>query len=91
MGPRTGGYNITTLLVSTLIVTGIAMILAVPLGLCSAVYLSEYAKPRTRQVLKPILEVLAGIPSVVVGVRPDLHRPRGRRPHLRRGAAAPAA
>ena len=66
--PRTGGYSITTLLVSTLIVTGIAMILAVPLGLCSAVYLSEYAKPRTRQVLKPILEVLAGIPSVVVGV-----------------------
>ena len=65
--PPTGGYSITTLLMSTLIVTGIAMVLAVPLGLCSAVYLSEYAKP-PHQVLKPILEILAGIPSVVVGV-----------------------
>jgi phosphate transport system permease protein len=52
---------------ATLIVTGIAMIVATPLGLGAAVYLSEYARPRARTVLKPILEVLAGVPSVVLG------------------------
>src|SRR5918994_5724762 len=61
--PRSDSYSITTLLVASLIVTGIAMLLAVPLGLASAIYLSEYARPRTRRTLKPILEVLAGIPS----------------------------
>jgi phosphate transport system permease protein len=66
--PRQDSYSITTLLVATLIVTGIAMVVAVPLGLCSAVYLSEYARPRIRRTLKPILEILAGIPSVVIGV-----------------------
>jgi phosphate transport system permease protein len=66
--PRSDSYSITTLLAASLIVTGIAMIVAVPLGLCSAVYLSEFARPRIRQTLKPILEVLAGIPSVVIGV-----------------------
>ena len=49
------------------IVTGIAMLIAVPLGLGSAIYLSEYASPRVRRTLKPILEILAGIPSVVLG------------------------
>ena len=44
------------------------MVVAAPLGLGAAIYLSEYAKPKVRSVLKPILEVLAGIPSVVVGV-----------------------
>ena len=43
------------------------MLVAAPLGLGSAVYLSEYATPRTRRFLKPVLEVLAGIPSVVLG------------------------
>ena len=65
--PRRGMYDIGTLLVGSLIVTAIAMTVAMPLGLGAAVYLSEYAKPRVRRILKPILEVLAGIPSVVLG------------------------
>jgi phosphate transport system permease protein len=65
--PRANEFSITTLLVGSLIVTGVAMVVAVPLGLGAAVYLSEYASPRLRAALKPILEVLAGIPSVVLG------------------------
>ena len=66
--PRRGRFSISTLLVGSLVVTGVAMAVAVPLGLGAAVYLSEYARPRVRAVLKPVLEVLAGIPSVVLGV-----------------------
>jgi phosphate transport system permease protein len=47
--------------------TGIALIVAVPLGLGAAIYLSEYARPRVRKTVKPILEVLAGIPTIVFG------------------------
>lgn len=65
--PRRGLFDISTLVVGTLIVTGIAMLVAVPLGLGAAVYLSEYARPRVRRTVKPVLEVLAGIPSVVLG------------------------
>jgi phosphate transport system permease protein len=65
--PRQGVYDIRTLLVGTLWVTVIAMAVAVPVGLGSAIYLSEYARPRVRRILKPTLEVLAGIPSVVLG------------------------
>jgi phosphate transport system permease protein len=65
--PRRGQYGITTLIAGTLIVTAIAMVIAVPVGLGSAIYLSEYAKPKVRKVLKPVLEILAGIPSVVLG------------------------
>jgi len=65
--PRQGVYDIRTLLVGSLWVTVIAMAVAVPIGLGAAIYLSEYARPRVRKVLKPILEVLAGIPSVVLG------------------------
>jgi phosphate transport system permease protein len=65
--PRRGLFDIPTLVVGTLVVTVIAMIVAVPLGIGAAIYLSEYAKPHTRRVLKPVLEVLAGIPSVVLG------------------------
>jgi phosphate transport system permease protein len=76
--PRRGLYDIRTLLYGSLIVTAIAMLVAWPLGLGAAVYLSEYARPRVRRVLKPILEILAGIPSVVLGffaltvISPDL-------------------
>ena len=65
--PRRGLYDIGTLIVGTLLVTAIAMVVATPLGLLAAIYLAEYAGPRTRRILKPALEVLAGIPSVVIG------------------------
>jgi phosphate transport system permease protein len=65
--PRRGLFDIRTLVVGTFIVTGVAMLVAVPLGLGAALYLSEFAKERTRKVLKPVLEILAGIPSVVLG------------------------
>jgi phosphate transport system permease protein len=65
--PRRGLYDLGTLIVASIIVTGIAMLIAVPMGLLSAIYLSEYARPRVRKVVKPILEILAGIPSVVLG------------------------
>lgn len=60
-------YGIWPLLVGTLWVTVISTAIAVPLGIGAAIYLSEYAHRRTRQFLKPILEVLAGIPTVVYG------------------------
>ncbi len=66
--PRRDQYGISTILVGSLIVTGVAMVVATPLGLGAAIYLSEYARPSIRTVLKPILEVLAGVPSVVLGV-----------------------
>lgn len=65
--PRRGLYDMPTLLVASLIVTVVAMLVAGPLGLGSAIYLSEYASRNTRAFLKPVLEVLAGVPSVVLG------------------------
>jgi phosphate transport system permease protein len=65
--PRRGNFDIRTVFVGTLLVAGIAMLVATPLGLGAAMYLSEYARPRVRKVLKPVLEILAGIPSVVLG------------------------
>jgi phosphate transport system permease protein len=65
--PRRGRFQISALVAHTLLVTGIAMVVAVPFGLGSAVYLSEYARSGVRRVLKPTLEILAGIPSVVLG------------------------
>ena len=65
--PRRGLFDLKTIIAGTLIISGIAMIVATPLGLGAAVYLSEYATLRARRVLKPIVEVLAGIPSVVLG------------------------
>ncbi len=65
--PRVGEFGIWPLLNSTLITSIIAMVVATPLGLGSAIYLSEYATPQIRSILKPILEVLAGIPTVVYG------------------------
>ncbi|HET9204450.1 MAG TPA: phosphate ABC transporter permease subunit PstC [Acidimicrobiia bacterium] len=65
--PRRGRFQLLALIVHTLMVTGIAMVVAVPFGLGSAVYLSEYARSGVRRVLKPTLEILAGIPSVVLG------------------------
>ncbi len=65
--PRRGQFDLLTLVLGSLIVSGVAMLVAAPAGLGAAIYLSEYASPRARRILKPALEVLAGIPSVVVG------------------------
>ncbi len=60
-------YGIWPLISGTAWTTLIALLVAIPLGLGSAVYLSEYASPRVRKIFKPVLELLAGIPSVVYG------------------------
>ena len=64
---NTADFGIWPLVCGTLLVTLVAALVALPIGLVSAIYLSEYASPRTRAILKPILEILAGIPSVVYG------------------------
>ena len=60
-------FGVLPLVAGTALVSGIAMAVALPAGLLSAIYLSEYAPPRVRRVVKPILEVLAGVPTVVYG------------------------
>ncbi|MCA1692032.1 MAG: phosphate ABC transporter permease subunit PstC [Actinobacteria bacterium] len=60
-------FGVLPLVSATLLITGIAILVAVPMGLLTATYLQQYARPRTRSLLKPTLEVLAGIPSVVYG------------------------
>ena len=60
-------FGIRPLIQGTFIISGIAMLVAVPLGLGTAVYLSEYASPRVRRLVKPTLELLAGVPTVVFG------------------------
>jgi phosphate transport system permease protein len=60
-------YGVLPLVAGTLVVTLIALIIAIPLGIGSAIYLAEYASPRLRKILKPVLELLAGIPTVVYG------------------------
>lgn len=61
-------YGVLPIVVGTLMVTVIALAVAVPIGLCCAVYLSEYAGRRARKVLKPVLEILEGIPTVATGL-----------------------
>ncbi|GAA0447978.1 phosphate ABC transporter permease subunit PstC [Lentibacillus halophilus] len=60
-------YGILPLISGTLLITVIAMIVALPIGMASAIYLSEFAPPKVRKVVKPILEILAGIPTIVYG------------------------
>lgn len=60
-------FGILPLLGGTLMITVIACLVAIPIGLASAIYLSEYAPARVRKIVKPILEVLAGIPTIVYG------------------------
>ncbi len=62
-----GQFGVLPLISGTLVITAIAVVVALPLGLGAAVYLSEYASDRSRRVLKPTLELLAGIPTVVFG------------------------
>ena len=78
--PRANEFDLLTIFAGTVMVAVIALLVATPLGLGAAAYLSEYATPRTRRTLKPILETLASIPSVVLGyfalqvINPDLVR-----------------
>lgn len=78
--PRANEFDLLTIFFGTVMVAVIALLVATPLGLGAAAYLSEYATPRTRRTLKPILETLASIPSVVLGyfalqvINPDLVR-----------------
>ncbi len=62
-----GSFGVIPLIAGTLLISFIALLIAVPVGLMSAIYLSEYATPRVRGVVKPSLEVLAGVPTVVYG------------------------
>jgi phosphate transport system permease protein len=66
-GGASGSFGIVPLLAGTLLITLIAITVAGPLGLFSAIYLAEYASPRFRAIAKPVLEILAGIPTVVLG------------------------
>ena len=67
---QAGGFNLGAVPVfyGTLVVSLVALTVALPVGLMSAIYMAEYASPRTRGIFKPILEVLAGIPTIVYGV-----------------------
>jgi phosphate transport system permease protein len=65
--PQIGTFGIWPLLTATLMTTFFAMLVSVPIGIAVAIYLSEYAQNRTRKLIKPTLEVLAGIPTVVYG------------------------
>lgn len=62
-----GSFGAVPVLIGTILISFIAMLVAIPIGLLSAIYLSEYAKPVVRTVVKPLLEILAGIPTVVYG------------------------
>lgn len=62
-----GSFGVIPLIVGTLLISAIALLIAVPVGLMSAIYLSEYASRRVRGVIKPALEILAGVPTVVYG------------------------
>ena len=64
---QSGAFGAVPLFAGTALITAIAMFVAVPVGLFSAIYMSEYATPRVRAVVKPVLEVLAGVPTVVYG------------------------
>ncbi|MBL26862.1 MAG: phosphate ABC transporter permease subunit PstC [Rhodospirillaceae bacterium] len=64
---QSGAFGMIPVLAGTMLVTVIAMCVAVPIGLLSAIYMSEYAGPKTRTVFKPVIEILAGIPTVVYG------------------------
>ena len=66
-GASTGAFGAVPVFSGTLLIALVAMLVAGPIGLASAVYFSEYARPRVRDIAKPILELLAGIPTVVYG------------------------
>ena len=60
-------FGIVPVFLGTMLITLVAMAVAVPIGIMSAIYLGMYANPKTRDILKPVLEILAGVPTVVYG------------------------
>jgi len=66
--PEKGQFGLFPIIMGTIIVTGLSLLIAIPISLLSAVYISEYAHPKIRQTLRPFLDVLAGVPSVVYGL-----------------------
>jgi phosphate transport system permease protein len=60
-------FGIRQLLIGTFMITGIGILVAIPIGIGSAIYLSEYASPKARRTIKPVLEVLVGVPTIVFG------------------------
>lgn len=65
--PSTGEFGLRPFIIGTIWVTGLAMVIAVPVCILAAIYLAEYASPRVRAVIKPMIDLLAGVPSVVYG------------------------
>jgi phosphate transport system permease protein len=65
--PATEQYGVMSLVSGTLVTTIVALLVAIPVGTIVAIYLSEFAAPRIREIVKPILELLAGVPTVVYG------------------------
>jgi phosphate transport system permease protein len=65
--PSTGDFGLRPFIVGTMWVTGLALVIATPLCILTAIYLAEYASPRIRGILKPLIDLLAGVPSVVYG------------------------
>ena len=78
---KPNSFGVLALVSGTVLVSGIAILIAVPVGLLAAVMLAEYASPRVRTLVKPILETLAGVPTIVLGffglnfIAPQLIRP----------------
>lgn len=66
--PQFGQFGLYPIIVGTFLVTGIALLIAVPVSLLSAVYITEYAPKKVRKILRPFIDVLAGVPSVVYGL-----------------------
>lgn len=66
--PGRGQFGLFAIIVGTILVTGIALLIAVPISLLSAIYISEYSHSKTKLILRPFIDVLAGVPSVVYGL-----------------------
>jgi len=66
--PRSGDFGLFAVIIGTIIVTGISMLIAIPVSLLSAIYIAEYAPKKVRQIIRPVVDVLAGVPSVVYGL-----------------------
>ena len=75
-----GSFGAIPIFAGTILITIIAMTVAIPVGLTSAIFLSQYASPMTRSIIKPLLEILAGVPTVVYGFFAAIRGRHG--PHL---------